>query len=158
MKPIYLEIDEEITSVVERIGQLEETNIAVVVPKNSTLFQSLVNLKLLARQAKNLKKEVVIISSNKVGARLAKQVGLDTYATIGSVATSPEKSSGSAPPDNSTSDTLPDGTPIHRYNGAVSAGAESVVKGDSQKVETKNWSLTAMKKTTQVNLLDQTQL
>lgn len=122
MKPIYLEPDEEITSVVERLGDIDEDKIAVVVPKNSTLFQSLVNLKLLSRQAKKLGKSVVLISANKVGVRLAKQVGIDTYSTIGSVVANAVPSDSNIAQVNPevkpipASDVLPDGTPINRYS------------------------------------------
>ncbi|MEK7170921.1 MAG: hypothetical protein AAB774_01275 [Patescibacteria group bacterium] len=131
MKPIYLEPDEEITSIIDRLAKVDETKIAVVVPKNSTMFQSLVNLKLLARQAQKLGKEVAIISSNKIGSRLAKQVGLETYASLGTVATAPSPVVSGAPVLAASSqkleatppgvDTLPDGTPIHRYSPETAA-------------------------------------
>ncbi len=118
MKPIYLEPDEEITSIIDRLSKVNESSIAVVVPKNSTMFQSLVNLKLLARQAQKLGKSVAIISNNKVGSRLAKQVGLETYATLGTVANAPSPVASSQLPvaEPVGSDTLPDGTPVHRYS------------------------------------------
>lgn len=119
MKPIYLEPDEEITSIIDRLSKIEESKIAVVVPKNSTMFQSLVNLKLLARQAQKLGKEVAIISSNKIGSRLAKQVGLETYATIGTVGNASSAIPVASPTPASEpvgADVLPDGTPVHRYS------------------------------------------
>lgn len=119
MKPIYLEPDEEITSIIDRLAAVDETKIAVVVPKNSTMFQSLVNLKLLARQAQKLGKEVAIISSNKIGSRLAKQVGLETYASLGTVGNAPSANPVVSPAPASEpagADVLPDGTPVHRYS------------------------------------------
>ena len=119
MKPIYLEPDEEITSIIDRLSKVEGSKIAVVVPKNSTMFQSLVNLKLLARQAQKLGKEVAIISNNKVGSRLAKQVGLETYASLGTVSNTPTATSVSEPKPSTEpagADVLPDGTPVHRYS------------------------------------------
>src|SRR3989344_6215527 len=119
MKPIYLEPDEEITSIIDRLAKVDEKKIAVVVPKNSTMFQSLVNLKLLARQAQKLGKEVAIISSNKIGSRLAKQVGLETYASLGTVGNAPSATPVASPAPASEpegADVLPDGTPVHRYS------------------------------------------
>ena len=108
MKPIYLEPDEEITSIIDRLSKVEGSKIAVVVPKNSTMFQSLVNLKLLARQAQKLGKEVAIISNNKVGSRLAKQVGLETYASLGTVGISPAPATSPVPRAEPTgADVLP---------------------------------------------------
>ncbi|MEK9167201.1 MAG: hypothetical protein AAB613_00445 [Patescibacteria group bacterium] len=151
MKPIYLEPDEEITSIIDRLSKVEGTKIAVVVPKNSTMFQSLVNLKLLARQAQKLGKEVAIISNNKVGSRLAKQVGLETYASLGTVGNTSQLSAFSdqqsaVPTADSRQpiaaptgvDTLPDGTPIHRYSPEIGqlATNEKQPEETSEEVET----------------------
>lgn len=117
MKQIYLEPDEEITSVIEKIGAEGDGSVALVVPKNSSLFQSLVNLKLLAKEAKNLQKEVVIISGNKIGMRLAKQVGVPTYASLGAIANSPQQPVKlTAPEEPATVDTTIDGVPVRQYN------------------------------------------
>lgn len=127
MEPIYLEPDEEITSVIDKLSASSGGRVAIVVPKNSTLFQSLVNLKLLAKQAKELGKDVAIISSNKVGARLATQVGLQTYATLGTLKDSPKidtaPAAAPAPQASVAEETLPDGTPVHRYVGPVPGSA-----------------------------------
>jgi hypothetical protein len=117
MKQIYLEPDEEITSVIEKIGAEGDGSVALVVPKNSSLFQSLVNLKLLAKEAKNLQKEVVIISGNKIGMRLAKQVGVPTYASLGAIANSPQQPVKSIVAEEpATVDTTIDGVPVRQYN------------------------------------------
>lgn len=116
IKPIYLEPDEEITSVIDKISTLSDRHIAVVVPKNSALFQSLINVKLLAKEAKEHDKEIVIISSNKVGQRLATQVGLKAYAGLGAIPSSPkvaDKSSPVVPPVEE--DETVDGVKVHRY-------------------------------------------
>ncbi len=117
MKQIYLEPDEEITSVIEKIGAEGDGSVALVVPKNSSLFQSLVNLKLLAKEAKNLQKEVVIISGNKIGMRLAKQVSVPTYASLGAIANSPQQPVKSIVAEEpATVDTTIDGVPVRQYN------------------------------------------
>lgn len=117
MKQIYLEPDEEITSVIEKIGAEGDGSVALVAPKNSSLFQSLVNLKLLAKEAKNLQKEVVIISGNKIGMRLAKQVGVPTYASLGAIANSSQQPVKSTTTEElATVDTTIDGVPVRQYN------------------------------------------
>ncbi len=138
MKQIYLEPDEEITSVIEKIGAEGDGSVALVVPKNSSLFQSLVNLKLLAKEAKNLQKEVVIISGNKIGTRLAKQVGVPTYASLGAIANSPQQPVRStAPEEPATVDTTIDGVPVRQYNPnrPVMGGATSVAEHESSELE-----------------------
>lgn len=136
MKPIYLEPDEEITSVIDKLSQVEDKSLAIVVPKNSTLLQSLVNLKLLQRQAQKLGKSVAIISGNKIGSRLADQIGIQTYATLGAVSSS-SSAKGDLPdkPVVTASDTLPDGTPIHRYSPEVESSEPSAPEEDNQVVE-----------------------
>lgn len=117
MEQIFLEPNEEITSVIDKLASASGGKVAVVVPKNSTLFQSLVNLKLLAKQAKELNREVVLVTGNKVGQRLATQVGIETYATLGTVR---ETAPVPPPPQKAVEasvvpETLPDGTPVRRY-------------------------------------------
>jgi hypothetical protein len=142
MKPIYLEPDEEITSIIDRLSKVEGSKIAVVVPKNSTMFQSLVNLKLLARQAQKLGKEVAIISNNKVGSRLAKQVGLETYASLGTVGSAPSPAPVASPTTKAEpvgADVLPDGTPVHRYSpemGQLAPNEEPPIEGDESEETT----------------------
>lgn len=118
LKPIYLEPDEEITSVVDKIKAADSRQVAVVVPKNGTIFQSLVNLKLLAREAKTADKTVVLISANKVGTRLARQVGIETYSTLGNVTDSPAPTAPATIPTSPLPETI-DGIRVHRYEGAT---------------------------------------
>jgi hypothetical protein len=115
MEPIYLEPDIEITSVIDALSTASGGKVAIVVPKNSTLFQSLVNLKLLAKQAKESNKEVVLITGNKVGQRLASQVGIEAYATLGTIKSPPAEPPPQVETPKVEDETLPDGTPIHRY-------------------------------------------
>lgn len=129
MKQIYLEPDEEITSVIEKISAEGDGSIALVVPKNSSLFQSLVNLKLLAKEAKNLQKEVVIISGNKIGMRLAKQVGVATYASLGSINNNPQPAEKPVQTlEPSVEDTMIDGVPVRQYNPNRPLSAQSVTE------------------------------
>ncbi len=79
---LYLEPDEEITSVIDKLRQSKAVNIALVVPRGATLLQSVINLKLLLREAENLNKKIAIITSDKIGRNLAAQVGLIAYDSL----------------------------------------------------------------------------
>jgi hypothetical protein len=81
-KTIYLEADEEITSVVDKLRKTEFPKVILVVPKEASLLQSIVNLKLLKRQAENLKKQIAIVTTDKVGRNLAEKVGIMAAARI----------------------------------------------------------------------------
>lgn len=116
MKPIYLEPDEEITSVIDKLSSISDRSVAVVVPKNSSLFQSLINLKLLSKEAQKQDKKIALISTNKVGQRLAAQVGLTTYNSLGAVGPISESTANvSTTPSVIEEDEIVDGVRVHRY-------------------------------------------
>ncbi len=79
---IYLESDEEIPSVIDKIKSIDSDPIGLVIPKGSALIQSVVNLKLLKKQSEELHKNIVIISQDKVGRNLAAQIGLVVYDSV----------------------------------------------------------------------------
>ena len=49
-KILYLEIDDEITTIFDRLKKVAAKEIYLVVPKRATLLQSIVNLKILKRK------------------------------------------------------------------------------------------------------------
>jgi hypothetical protein len=79
---LYLEPDEEITSVVDKLKGLEANSVGLVAPKGSSIVQSLVSLKLLQKQAKEQGKEIAIITSDEVGQNLASRIDLPVYADV----------------------------------------------------------------------------
>ncbi|OQA52594.1 MAG: hypothetical protein BWY43_00465 [candidate division WS2 bacterium ADurb.Bin280] len=79
---LYLEADEEITSVIDKLKGLETASVGLVIPKGSMIAQSLVSLKLLQKEAKKLSKKIAIVTSDEVGRNLAAQVGLDVYSDV----------------------------------------------------------------------------
>lgn len=79
---IYLESDEEITSVIDKIKNARSVSLGLVVPRNATLLQSVVNLRLILREAGILGKKIGIVTTDKIGRNLASQVGLPIYNSI----------------------------------------------------------------------------
>lgn len=79
---IYLESDEEITSVIDKIKNAKSVSLGLAVPRNATLLQSVVNLRLIARQAKVFGKQISIVTMDKIGRNLASQVGLPVYNSV----------------------------------------------------------------------------
>lgn len=79
---IYLESDEEITTVIDKIKQAKSSHLVLVVPRDATLLQSVVNLKLLLKEAKNLTKDIALVTADKIGRNLASQVGLVVFDSI----------------------------------------------------------------------------
>ncbi|MBU0578024.1 hypothetical protein KJ742_04540 [Patescibacteria group bacterium] len=81
-KVVYIEIDEEITSIYDRIKRVKQKEIYLVVPRKAVLFQSVVNLKILSKKLKELKKKLIIITTDRMGRHLAEQIGLPVYSQI----------------------------------------------------------------------------
>jgi hypothetical protein len=76
MKTIYLEPDEEITSVIDQLTQVEDSEVNLVVPEGAPICRSLVNLKLLKREADNLEKNITLITTDELGQQLAPKADL----------------------------------------------------------------------------------
>ena len=72
---IYIDIDDEITSVIEKVRSSNEKIVALVLPKRASVLQSIVNMKLLKRSADGAKKHVVLITSEAGLMPLAATVG-----------------------------------------------------------------------------------
>lgn len=79
---IYLETDEEITSVIDKLQQVETDSVGLVAPKGSSIIQSIVNLKILKKEAESLGKKIAIVTSDEIGRNLAAQVGLIVYESV----------------------------------------------------------------------------
>lgn len=75
-KVIYVEIDDEITHVFDRVKRVRQKRIALVVPKRAVLLESIVNLKILKKKLDELEKEIVIVTSDLLGLQLAEKVGI----------------------------------------------------------------------------------
>ncbi|PIS07790.1 hypothetical protein COT78_01665 [Candidatus Berkelbacteria bacterium CG10_big_fil_rev_8_21_14_0_10_43_13] len=81
-KIFYLESDEEITKVINRIRQSEEDGAVLVIPRNSTLTQSVINLKLLKRGAEEHKKMIGLVTTDRVTKNLADQLGVKVFSKV----------------------------------------------------------------------------
>ena len=73
---IYIDIEDDITSVIERLKTSSEKIVALVPPKGSSVLQSVVNLKLLKRAADSVQKQPVIVTSNQALQSLSGGLGL----------------------------------------------------------------------------------
>jgi len=81
-KVIYIEADEEITSVISRIKKVREPKVALVIPKGSIVLGSIVNLKMLKKHEKDLGKEITIATTDRTGRHLASQVGFTAVHSL----------------------------------------------------------------------------
>ena len=80
---IYLEPDEEITSIIDKLKSFKDIkSVFLVAPKNATITQSVVNLKILKKEAESLDLDIAFVTSDSIGKNLASQVGLPVYESI----------------------------------------------------------------------------
>ncbi len=73
---IYVDVDDEITGIIDKVQSSKSKIVALVLPKRATVLQSVVNMKLLKRSADSSKKNLVLITSESGLMPLAGAVGL----------------------------------------------------------------------------------
>ncbi len=81
---IYIDVDDEITGVIDKVRDSEHKIVALVLPKRATVLQSIVNMKLLKRTADETKKNIVLITSEASLMPLAGNVGLHVAKSLSS--------------------------------------------------------------------------
>ncbi len=79
---IYIDVDDEITAIIDKVRGSHEKIIALVLPKRATVLQSIVNMKLLKRTADEAKKHLVLITSETGLLPLAGSVGMYVAKTL----------------------------------------------------------------------------
>lgn len=80
---LYLEADEDITSAIDKLTKSPASKVQIVVPKRSTMLQSIINLKLMKKAAENAGKELILVTNDKIATDLAGRVGLAVAPSVG---------------------------------------------------------------------------
>ncbi len=81
---IYIDVDDEITSIIDKVRDSEKKIVALVLPKRATVLQSIVNMKLLKRAASDSKKNLVLITSETGLLPLAGSIGVHVAKSLSS--------------------------------------------------------------------------
>ncbi len=79
---LYLEIDEEIPSVIDKLKKLDSGDAVLVVPAGASLIQSVVNVKLLKRAADKARKRLALVTTDPLGRHVASQVGVPVFVSV----------------------------------------------------------------------------
>lgn len=82
---IFIEIDDEITFIAEKVRSSLSDRVILVVPENSILLSSLVSMKLLAKEIVSSAKPCIIITKDSVGLSLSEKANLITVENPGDV-------------------------------------------------------------------------
>lgn len=64
---IYLGINDDIAMAIDKVAGAGTPEVILVIPQNAEIFSSIVNLKLLRREAENLNKHWAVASSRRDG-------------------------------------------------------------------------------------------
>lgn|GEM_PF-695730 len=72
---IYINLEDDVTQIVERIKKEKSAEVVLVCPKRCFLFNDSINLRLLKKQADILKKDVSILTMDERGQLYAKEAG-----------------------------------------------------------------------------------
>lgn len=73
---VYLDVDDDITTVIDKIESSKDKIVALVLPKRFTTLQSIVNMRLLKRSADSAAKNIVLITSEAALLPLAGATGI----------------------------------------------------------------------------------
>lgn len=87
---LYLDADTEITEAIEKLKKATDDEVRVVVPSRSGLLQSSVNVKLLKKAAKDSKKELVLVTNDKLTKNLAGASAIAVASSVKAMAHVPE--------------------------------------------------------------------
>lgn len=80
---IYLDVDDEITSVASRIRAVDSGRVAVVVPPGSRIATSRINFRLLAREALAQGRRLAVVAPDGASRALAASAGLPVFGSVG---------------------------------------------------------------------------
>ncbi len=106
---VYIDIEDDITAIIEKINDAGEKIVAVVPPKRSTVLGSVVNLKLIHKTAQDQSKRVVLITTDKTIISLAGGLGMYVAPNLQSAPAIPVVA---APPDELPSEVIRDSDPL----------------------------------------------
>jgi hypothetical protein len=88
---VYVDIDDDITSIIDKVNASDKKIVALVLPKRAAVLQSIVNMKLLKKTADDANKSAVLITSEAGLLPLAGSVGLHVAHNLQSKPAVPEK-------------------------------------------------------------------
>ncbi len=80
---IYLENDDDITSMRDRLDWAQAERVLLIVPPKCKALTNAINLKLLQRHAANLALDVALVARNRSTRKLAHEIDIDVFSSVG---------------------------------------------------------------------------
>ena len=96
----YIDTDEEISSVIDRLNKSMAVDNYFVIPKRAIFLQSIVNLKLLKREADKTGKNIIIVTQDEVGISMAHRSGINTRSSLDGLEVTPDQYAGNTAEDD----------------------------------------------------------
>jgi hypothetical protein len=82
---IFVDVNDEINFVVEKILDSEKERVILVVPQNAIIVSSLVSMKILAKQLAKSKKQLIIVTEDAFGLGLAERSGIVSMNKVSNI-------------------------------------------------------------------------
>lgn len=79
---IFIDTDEEITFIVEKIKLAPNTNVVLIAPDRASIFITSASLKLLQRAIEQLDKRVILVTMDESGRKMADGIGIQTVHRV----------------------------------------------------------------------------
>lgn len=79
---IYIDVEDDITAIIGKVQASKEKIVAIVPPKRTSILQSAVNLRLLARAAEKSNKNLVLVTGNAALSGLAASAKIPVAKTL----------------------------------------------------------------------------
>ena len=79
---IYIDIEDDIASIIEKVSSAEQKIVALVLPKRPSVLQSSVNMRLLRQSSDSDSKSIVLITNDDQITRLASEVGIHLSSSL----------------------------------------------------------------------------
>lgn len=80
---IHVDIDDEVSTIFDRILEKPSDEVFLVVPMRSVLFQSAINVKILKRKTEDIDKKISFITEDKSGIFFANKCKIDVFEHMG---------------------------------------------------------------------------
>lgn len=81
----YIDVDEEMSSVIDRLNKSMSMDNYFVVPKRALFLQSIVNLKILKREADKMSKRVIVVTQDETVISMAERCGIEIRESLDGV-------------------------------------------------------------------------
>ncbi len=119
---IYIDIDDEITGIIDKMHASDGKVVALVLPKRASVLQSIVNMRLLKRAADEAKKHVVLITAEVGLLPLAGAAGVHVAKTLTSKPEIP-----TPPTADDEEETVDEDESGHKYDPEITAASAGAV-------------------------------